>query len=78
MGIGELISLIPVFVLARRGIVPVQPCQENGKPGYRWGRRGKCYTYIPGNSASRLQARLKAEAQGIAIEVSQVEEREGG
>ncbi len=47
--------------------MPVMPCQENNRPGYKWGEQGKCYTYEPNNPASRLQARLKAEAQGRAI-----------
>ena len=24
--------------------MPVKPCRKNGKPGYKWGDRGKCYT----------------------------------
>lgn len=40
--------------------MPVQPCQEDGEHGYRWGQSGKCYT---GKNAQR-----KALQQGVAIE----------
>lgn len=46
--------------------MPVQACQEGGRPGYRWGEHGKCYTYEPGNRRQQAEARLKAEAQGAA------------
>jgi len=51
--------------------MPVKPCQENGKPGFKYGDSGKCYTYTPGNTQSKAQARLKAEAQGAAVRSSQ-------
>jgi hypothetical protein len=47
--------------------VPVQKCQKDNKPGYRWGREGTCYTYTPGNPASRKRAYDRALAQGRAI-----------
>ena len=50
--------------------MPVHSCQENGKPGYQWGSKGKCYTYTPGNDASRKRAKAKAEAQGRAARAS--------
>jgi len=40
--------------------MPVQRCTSNGKSGYRWGTKGKCYTG-PG-------AKKKAIKQGVAIE----------
>lgn len=46
--------------------MPVHPCQDKGKPGYQWGGHGKCYTYTPGNEASRAAAHRKASAQGQA------------
>ena len=46
--------------------MPVHSCQENSKPGYKWGGKGKCYTYTKGNEASRKSAHKKAEAQGRA------------
>jgi len=50
--------------------MPVQRCQKNGKPGYRWGTEGKCYTYTPNNKASRERAKNKAAEQGQAIKAS--------
>lgn len=51
--------------------MPVQACVKDGKPGYRWGQQGTCYTYTPGNTKERTEARLKAEAQGYAVRKSQ-------
>lgn len=48
--------------------MPVQQCKENGKPGLRWGKAGKCYVYTPGDPASRARARAKAMRQGRAVE----------
>jgi hypothetical protein len=48
--------------------MPVQECREQGKPGYRWGQQGKCYTYTPGNLRERAEARMRAESQGYAAE----------
>jgi len=48
--------------------MPIQPCREGGKPGYRWGKKGKCYTYTAGNEASRKRARAKAWEQAKAIQ----------
>lgn len=42
--------------------MPVKRCIKNGKPGYKWGDNGYCYTGP--NSKS------KAEKQGRAIEAS--------
>jgi len=46
--------------------MPVGPCQENGKPGWRWGGHGKCYTYTEGDKEGSTRAHSKAEAQGRA------------
>lgn len=51
--------------------MPIQSCQENGKPGFKFGTSGKCYTYTPGNEDSRTAAQRKALAQAQAIKVSQ-------
>jgi len=50
--------------------MPVHACQLNKKPGYKWGSSGKCYTYTPGNEASRKAAHAKAEKQGRAARAS--------
>jgi len=47
--------------------MPVMRCQENGKPGYKYGESGKCYTYTPGNLKDEKQAKEKAIQQGLAI-----------
>jgi nitrate reductase beta subunit len=47
--------------------MPVKECQDNNKPGYKWGDSGKCYTYDPKNETSKKEARKKANIQGIAI-----------
>lgn len=51
--------------------MPVQECEENKKPGYRWGGSGRCYTYDADNEDSRKRAKQKANIQGYAIEMSQ-------
>jgi hypothetical protein len=50
--------------------MPVQPCQRDGKPGFKWGQGGRCYTYTSDDKASRTRARRAAEAQGRAIQAS--------
>lgn len=47
--------------------MPTEACIMNGRPGRRWGKSGKCYTYTPGDSKSRGEAEKKAQAQGKAI-----------
>lgn len=47
--------------------MPVQECEENGKPGYRYGGEGKCYTYTADNEESRKHAKQQAYIQGAAI-----------
>jgi hypothetical protein len=50
--------------------MPIQKCQRNDKPGYKWGEEGKCYTYEPGDEASRERAYQKALQQARAIKAS--------
>ncbi len=47
--------------------MPVQICSEKGKPGYKFGKTGKCYVYLPNNEVSRKKAKKRAVNQGIAI-----------
>lgn len=47
--------------------MPVNSCEDNKKPGYKWGNSGKCYTYDPKNEGSRRNANKKARIQGLAI-----------
>lgn len=51
--------------------MPRERCQRDGKPGWRYGPTGRCYTYTPGNRASEANAIAKAEAQGAAIRRSE-------
>lgn len=55
--------------------MPIENCQLNGKPGFRYGKQGHCYTYTAGDAASREQARAKAETQGQAIKAQQEKKR---
>lgn len=50
--------------------MPIMGCQSNGRPGYKWGKSGKCYTYNPGSETSRKRAKQKAILQGVAIKKS--------
>jgi hypothetical protein len=51
--------------------MPVRRCYQGGKPGYQYGKSGKCYTYTAGNESSREAAKAKANKQGAAIRSSQ-------
>lgn len=51
--------------------MPIMKCQKNGKPGYKWGASGKCYTYTRGNEQSRKKARQKVLKQMRAIQRNQ-------
>jgi hypothetical protein len=47
--------------------MPIQSCKENDKPGFRWGSKGRCYVYTPGDKASMKAAKKKAFNQGIKV-----------
>lgn len=47
--------------------MPIQRCNINGKPGWRWGKKGNCYLYDPTSKSAETKARKKAESQGMAI-----------
>jgi len=51
--------------------MPVQSCRKNEKPGFRWGKRGYCYTYEPGDMNSKKRAKEQAAKQGRAIKANQ-------
>jgi len=46
--------------------MPVNPCSENGQPGFKWGESGKCYLYTRGDAKSMGEAKRKATVQGLA------------
>jgi len=47
--------------------MPVMRCSDKGKPGYKYGESGKCYTYTPGNMSEEKEAKKNAYLQGVAI-----------
>lgn len=47
--------------------MPIRKCHEDDKPGYQWGKAGKCYTYTPGDETARKRAKRKAYIQGSAM-----------
>jgi len=55
--------------------MPINSCSNNGKPGYKWGSQGMCYTYTEGNDQSMKQARNKARLQGIAARLNGYKEK---
>lgn len=55
--------------------MPVKACQLQGRPGFKWGDAGTCYTYTPGSERSKARARAKAETQGRAIEANKRSDR---
>jgi len=46
--------------------MPIQDCNLNDLPGYKWGQEGKCYTYTPDNEGERRNAKKNAIIQGYA------------
>lgn len=46
--------------------MPVRRCTENGRPGYKCGNQGKCYTYSPKDASGRLAAKKSAIKQCLA------------
>lgn len=48
--------------------MPIKSCQLNGKPGFKWGNTNKCWTYTPGNEASKKTAKKNCINQAIKIE----------
>lgn len=44
--------------------MPVQPCESDSKPAYRWGDVGKAYSYDPAVDGSEAEAGLKAFLDG--------------
>lgn len=46
---------------------PVRECEADGKPGWKYGDSGKCYTYTTGDQAGNDSAKNKAYKQGVAM-----------
>ena len=55
--------------------MPVMKCKKNGRPGFKWGKSGVCYTYMPGNRRSINLAKQRALNQGRAIEANKLRKR---
>ena len=55
--------------------MPINSCSNSGKPGYKWGEQGMCYTYAEGNDQSMKQAKNKARLQGIAARLNGYKEK---
>jgi len=47
--------------------MPLMKCKLEKKPGWKYGKSGKCYTYTSGNKKSESTAKLKAIKQGFII-----------
>jgi hypothetical protein len=54
--------------------MPIVSCSLEGKPGYKWGESGKCYTYDEGDVQGMRVARSRAAAQASAAYSSGFEE----
>lgn len=50
--------------------MPVMSCQSGGRPGYKYGDAGYCYTFRNGDLKGEKDAYDKAVSQGRAIEIS--------
>jgi hypothetical protein len=47
--------------------MPINNCSSDGKPGFKWGDSGSCYTYTSGDEKSIAAAKKKVLAQATAI-----------
>jgi uncharacterized Zn finger protein (UPF0148 family) len=50
--------------------MPVKSCSKDGKPGFKFGDSGFCYTYDENNEQSRTEAKRKANEQERAARAS--------
>ena len=50
--------------------MPLMRCKEDDKPGWKYGKNGKCYIYTAGNKKSESTAKLKTIKQGFIISKS--------
>ena len=57
--------------------MPINRCQKGGKPGFKFGDSGTCYTYTSGDAKSRERAKNKAIAQERAAHASGFREKKG-
>ena len=52
--------------------MPLKRCQANGKSGWKWGNKGKCYT----GPGAKKKAIKQGVAMGEAEEGTEIEEEE--
>lgn len=45
----------------------IQKCEDNGKPGWKLGDGGKCFTYDPDSAGGSALAKAKALKQAASI-----------
>jgi len=57
--------------------MPIQSCSQDGKPGWKWGATGTCYTH-DGSAAGSKAAKQKAINQALAIGGGQMPRSEMG
>lgn len=46
--------------------MPIKKCSLDGKPGWKWGDEGTCYTYDPESASGSTVAKAKATKQAAA------------
>lgn len=54
--------------------MPIEVCEIDGRPGFRWGQSGKCYIYTAHDEDSRMVAYSQAARQGVAARMAGYEE----
>ena len=57
--------------------MPTEHCRENGSPGWRYGKSGKCSLYRRGDLKASKEAKRNAEEQGRAARAAGFIEKEG-
>jgi hypothetical protein len=58
--------------------MPIQSCSSEGKPGFRFGDSGTCYTYTSGDTRSLTSAKRKARSQEVAARATGWTEKSNG
>ncbi len=53
----------------------IRECRKNGMPGFRAGRQGKCFTYVPGDMIAKAEAERLAEKQRVYYSKRQKREK---
>lgn len=55
----------------------IKRCKVAGKPGFKWGDFGRCFTYQVGNIGGMERAKRQAIAQGRILKVLNKGENDG-